>query len=129
MCIRHRLIPVEHVGGLRHVLKFVEARRLVDSQGRSYTRIFTEFNKRVINDQIREVRIDEACRFFMRPTRTYSGIAKFPPIPPPDTARFLNAELLAGVRRSHMGKSVFDMQGKLYRLVYQRDCKIKWETG
>ena len=63
--------------------------------------------------------VDVACPYFQVPTRMYSGIMTLPTVPRSDIADFLDHELVAKVPRGLMGKSIFDMQSKLYRIVFR----------
>jgi len=61
----------------------------------------------------------ELCSDFLLPTRTYTGIMKFPTVPPPDVRAWLQHELEAGVPRNMMAKGMFSLQHKIYRYVFR----------
>ena len=65
---------------------------------------------------IHVVTVGRMCEFWDRPTRDYSGIATLSQVPPVSVALFLSHELLAGIPRAAMGKAVFDLMSKFYRI-------------
>ena len=107
--------------GIYHCMKYMEYRNLKDKFGRPYARMCAWLLKRMKGSRdkpiIRVVYVDEMCPYFGRETRTYSGLSRFPSVPPVRVAHFLEHELTAGVPRSMIGKSIFDLGGKLYRIM------------
>ena len=115
-----RRSPVD-LGGLYHAFTYIEMRGMHDKLGRPYARVCNEIQKRIRGPQhqpvIHEVFDDKPCEYFGRHTRMYSGIAHMPSVPRGDIALFLEHELRAGIPRAMMGKSIFDLQSKLYRII------------
>ena len=102
-------------------MAFAEMRGLLDKTGRPVAMVCAQVLKRVVGSPptIKVVVYDKPCPFFLEPTRHYSGLQYFPSVPPAATAAFLEHELLAGVPRNLMGKSIFDLAGRLYRIAFR----------
>ena len=117
-----RTSPVD-VGGMFQIYQFMETRGLVDKLGRPYARMMLMIKKRITllrsNPVIHQVFVEARCPYFDMPTRIFSGINKLPNVPRVDIADFLSHELNRNIPRSMMGKSIFDMQSKLYRIAFR----------
>ena len=94
---------------------------MIDRMGNAFATTCAIVCKRLVGNPpvIRIVTFDQPCPYFVAPTRFYTGINKMRKVPPPETARFLEHELQNGVPRSAMGKSIFDLAGRLYRVAFR----------
>lgn len=118
--ISTRISPVD-LGALNHLMRYMEGRTLCDKVGRPYARVCVDLMSRVRGPPgrqvIHHVYKEVPCAWFDKATRVYSGISKMAAVPPPQVAAHLEHELVANTPRYMMGKSLFDMQSRLYRIV------------
>ena len=120
--IHLRFEAVEYDGACKF-FQFASTRRLVDKRGRFLARICSQVNQRIrareTDPHIRVVIVDVDCPAFRARTRVYSGLMRMSPVPPMTVRQWMQDELAAKVPRNAMGKSCFDLGGKIYKYIWR----------
>ena len=109
--------------GVCKFFQFAVTRRLVDRRGRLLASICSQTNQRIrardTDPHVRVVVVDMECPAFNAPTRVYSGLMRLNTVPPTTVRHWMKDELVAKVPRGAMGKSCFDLGGKIYKYIWR----------
>ncbi len=118
------MLEAVEIDGVAKFFNLVGARHITDWYGRSIAKVCVIVMQRVrhitTDPHIRVVKIDKMCKVFEQPSRVYGGIMRIAVVPPMPIRVFLQHELRSKIPRNMMGKSIFDLNSKIYRYLWRQ---------